>query len=366
MKTIGIDYRLGYSSFRGMGRYVREIVKELQSIDSINQYILFIDSSDPIGEPIKLNSNFKYVTIDVNNYMLFEQVYLPKEVRKNQLDIMWCPYNTAPFFMSNKSKLFLTIHDLIFMDKSIPNSKSLYQYFGKIYRSICLKLISSKISKCFTVSEYSQKDIHKLLGIENIKVTYNKVDKLESSVQTTVLKKYGLEDNGYYFTVSGDAPSKNLKRVIDAYSMIRKSDKKLVVTGIKNPKDSYIYTYCQENIIDVIFTEYITDDELLDLYKHNYAFLFLSLAEGFGIPLIEAMNFDNEIITSNTYCIPEIVGKTCSIINPYSVDDIYSAMISLKGRINKDERAERDKILDKFSSWRDTALIIYNDFMEVS
>jgi len=365
MKKIGIDYRLAISSHRGMGRYIREIVKELKKIDKGNEYILFVDRE--MEE--ELPSNFKYKSINCRNYILFEQFFLPITAKDEKIDILWCPANTFPLILSTNTRLFVTIHDLIFMNKEIKESEKIYQQIGKYYRKFVVAFGKNKIDKCFTDSEYSKRDIYEKLNINSI-ITSIKIDNFRELIdneynETNILEKLSLKKNNYYYTVSGDSPSKNLDILLKVYStgIIKE---KMVISGIKNYKNSVIYKKIREKNLEsyFLFSDFISDIEMIDLYKNCKAFLFLSLAEGFGIPILEAMFFNVPIIASNRTSIPEVLGEGGTLVEPQDVDEIIKNIQNIENIDRKDLMMKQSKQLDKYFAWEKTAKLVYNELIK--
>jgi hypothetical protein len=154
---IGIDYRLAVSSNRGMGRYCREIVRQLLSIDMVNHYVLYVD----MHITDKFPDNVTIKQIPTRNFILGEQLYLSRFAKKDRINVLWSPYNTFPLFLPRKIGLVVTIHDLIFWNRPIGKS-NFTQKIGRIYRKYCLLLGKCRINNCFTVSEFSQKEFQYL------------------------------------------------------------------------------------------------------------------------------------------------------------------------------------------------------------
>src|SRR5438093_381264 len=169
---IGIEaQRLFRRKKHGMEIVALEIIRQLQKCDNSNHYILFA-KNDVDDQCIKATENFSIKKINASAYPYWEQVCLPKEIKKNRLDILHCTANTAPLFC--KTPMVVTIHDLIYLE-SVNFSGSSYQNFGNLYRRFIVPLIAKKAAIIITVSEYEKKNIAQRLGIpENkIRVVYN-------------------------------------------------------------------------------------------------------------------------------------------------------------------------------------------------
>ncbi|WP_292266294.1 glycosyltransferase family 1 protein [Butyricimonas sp.] len=345
---IGIDFRFGYKSLRGMGTYVREIVKSLMELDSDNEYILYIDEAEPC-EKIVLSENFRYKCVR-GNYFSFEQWYLPRQAKRDGVDILWSPYNTFPIFVSKKIKRFVTIHDLIFMGKLFP--KSLYQLLGKYYRRFNLLLGIKKIDKLFTVSDYSANLIQKKFKCLSL-VTYNHINPRQFVFPldqvNIVLNQFGLKSHEYFYTITGNAPSKNFMVIREIMEIL--SENNFVITGIKT-KD------WEKPPANVCITGFVTEKEKAILLQNAKGFLFLSLEEGFGIPILEAMVYDCKILASNCSVIPEIVGQGGYCITP-SRDNIVEAIRHFDSPAWGSWEGRKTQ-LRKFSSWTNSAKVFLN------
>ena len=357
MLRIGIDYRLATNTNRGIGTYLRELVSSLSEMDRDNEYILYTDNFTDISH---LGKNFKLSVIDQKNYILFEQVHLPLAARRDNLDILWCPANTFPIFLPHKIKLFLTLNDLIFMHKSFYYNVSLKHRLGGYYRSFIVSHFKKHIDTVFTISDSVKDEIADVLKLDVI-VTHIKIDSFHNLVkekkQTNILSDLGLTKQSYFYTVSGLTPNKNLDTLLTAFKNYHFSDK-LVISGIfdvSHIPDKYTY-----NNNKVIFTGEISKYEMIDLYRNAKAFIFLSTDEGFGIPVLEALNFPVPIIASDIPPIKEIVDNAAILIDPYNLNEILDAMYNVNSTESK--YYYRKKQLSKFMNWEETANVILTAF----
>lgn len=346
---IGIYCNSMVATCRGMGRYTREILRCITKLDNSNLYFLYV--SKPINWDFP--SNFRICLIP-SNEIIAEQIYLPIAAKRDLLDVLWCPSNTFPLLLSNKIRLVVTIHDLIFMEKyNMKTSFSLRQRIGKIYRKYVILLGKKKINTCFTVSKYSATQIEEKLGISNVLITYNRIDSFYK-----LAKQYNIENKkDFYFTVSGDAPSKNLSLLIDTFIEFL-PEEKLVIAGVS--KRASIRSRESENIIFLPLG--IEDEKLIEYYYQCKGFVFISLFEGFGIPLLEALVCNARIVCSNTTSIPEIISEFGIQVNPTDKKEIAKA---LKDVIHfKVNREKREIHINKYLRWMDTAQIVLNQLTQ--
>jgi glycosyltransferase involved in cell wall biosynthesis len=254
-------------------------------------------------------------------------------------------------------RLFVTIHDLIFL-KKISGKSNFFQRIGALYRKYCILFGNQRIDCCFTDSEYSMNDIKNKLPIKNVLITRICIDSFYDYLYLYQQKKaiaIEEDEHDFYFTVSGDAPSKNLLFIIDYFGKFLPKSK-LYIAGVS--KNSYLRKYASDYI--VILKNNLLDEELIDYYSRCKVFLFLSLQEGFGIPALEALVCNAKIIASNRTSIPEIVENCAIMIDPDNEDQLTEAMQSIDNLIIDDEL--KKKRLEKYSNWKLTAEIVYEAF----
>lgn len=345
---IGIDYRLANSSYRGMARYCHEIVKELLNLDKNNEYVLIIDSEPK--EKLAPKNNCRYIKVRTTNFIIGEQFSISSILFKEKFDVFWSPYNTFPIFKPCKTKLLVTVHDLIFF-YPIEKGISSYQRIGALYRRYVLKYFYKKVDSFFTVSLFSKTELLRLLPIRKpIDVTYNCIDKFAEKVDF-VRKNSILENGNYFFTLSGDGPNKNLNVLLNLFENDFSSEK-LIVGGLG--KDS---KYRKRESTNIHFLPYgLSDEELIKTYLNCRCFLFFSKYEGFGIPIIEAAICGKPILASNTTSIPEILGDFGRMSSPLPTEirkliDNY-IIDPIKAPINY------TPLIKRFNSWSVPAGII--------
>lgn len=343
MMNIGIDYRLAASSHRGMGRYCREITEKLFEMDSENNYVLYTDTD--CDKP--LPPNFRWHKLPTANFILGEQLFLPRAIAQDKIDVMWSPSNTFPLFMPRGVKLVVTIHDLIFMYK-LPKGQNFVQRIGALYRRWVLKLGYKRIDKCITVSEFSASELTRIFNIKDAIITYNCIEAFYK--KTRERKSEKKED--FYFTLSADAPSKNLKFLLDAFKN-RLPDQKLIIGGVKN-NSPLREQYQNGNIL--FLSDGISDDLLIDHYMKCRAFVYVSLQEGFGIPPLEALSCGAKVISSYETSLREVVNDCGILINPRVEDELIEAI----DKIDTFDvpQAVIDRHLAQFTDWRVPAKIV--------
>ena len=359
MVKIGIDVYSALHYPRGMGNYTINFIKELANIDKENQYILYGDVEDD-NSLLPQQENFIYKKLDAKGLFEYEQFVLPKQCKKDGILILHSPANTSPIFLDKNIKRFITQHDIIFLKKEIPLPNNKKQLLGRIYYTLCAILNIPRADKIFTVSEFSKRDIIKTFHIDSDKfvLTPNGHEHFDISNATdfNILKgKYNIPDS-YYFTLGGEAPSKNTEMLLKVFS--KDNSNSLVVAGIKQLEKSLLYNKYKD-FMNIKFVPYIEQADLVGIYKNAKAFIFPSIYEGFGIPLLEAMKCNCPILCSNATCLPEIAGDAALYFDPTDMSSILDRInyIENNNSIKKELIQKGNENLNKFS-WQKTANII--------
>ena len=295
---IGIEaQRIFRKNKHGMDYVVLQEIKELQKMDSKNEYFIFVAPGEDIC--LEDTKNFHIIEIGGNFYPTWEQITLPKAVKELDLDMLHCTSNTAP--IRCKVPLILTLHDIIFLEPRDKNNKSLYQNMGWFYRRLIVPKILKKCKRIITVSNFEMENIMTKLNIpkERMAMIYNGYNEWFKPTADTeqIYKKY-IEEPGYFFFLGNTDPKKNTERTL----------------MMKN----------------VVMPGYIVNSDLPFIYNNAFAFLYTSLRESFGIPLLEAMACGVPVITSNTSSMPEIGGPDAIMVNPENPDEIAEKMLLLE------------------------------------
>ena len=367
---IGIEaQRIFRKNKHGMDYVVLEEIKELQKSDTRNEYFVFVAPGE--DRCLHDSKNVHIIEIGSNFYPLWEQFSLPRAVNQLNLDMLHCTSNTAPIHC--KIPLILTLHDIIFLEPRDKSNKSLYQNMGWRYRRFVVPRILKKCKRIITVSEFEFNNIISKLHIpeEKMVMIYNGYNEWFKPVEDTELiyQQY-IEEPGYFFFLGNTDPKKNTERTLIAYShYLEKSDekRKLLMADLDHSfMNDIIERNHIENIKDyMVIPGYIKNADLPFIYNNAFAFLYTSLRESFGIPLLEAMACGTPVITSNTSSMPEIGGPEVLMVNPQNADEITEKMLLLE----KDETIyQKQKEIGirraQQFSWKYTAeqlLMVYED-----
>jgi len=357
---IGIEaQRIFRKNKHGMDYVVLQEIRELQKMETEDEYFVFVKPGE--DRCLESTKNVHIVELKCPSYPLWEQWALPRAARRAGVDLLHCTSNTAP--IRCKMPLVLTLHDIIFLEPRDKQNHSLYQNMGWLYRRLVVPRILPKCRRIITVSEFEKQNIMQKLGIEEARMAmiYNGYNDwfrpLDDHQQ--VYQKY-MKEKGFLFFLGNTDPKKNTERTLVAYSQyLDQSARKrplLMADLDRDYLDGIISRNGIENIRNhIVMPGYIPNADLPYIYNAAFAFLYTSLRESFGIPLLEAMACGVPVITSNTSSMPEIGGPDAILVNPENADDITAMLL----RLETDEafyQKERNVGLEraKLFSWRKT------------
>ena len=367
---IGIEaQRIFRKNKHGMDYVVLEEIRELQKTDTKNEYFVFVAP----GEDHCLTDTRNVHILEIGNgfYPMWEQIALPRAIKQLNLDMLHCTSNTAPLHC--KVPLILTLHNSSILEEKNNSDHSLDQNLGWFYRKLVVPRILKKCKRIITVSEFELNNIVSKLSIprERMAMIYNGYNEwFKPSIDADFTYQKYIDQSGYFFFLGNTDPKKNTERTLIAYSKyLEKSDvkRKLLMADLDK---LYLNDILMRNGIEnirkmIVIPGYIVNKDLPNIYNNAFAFLYPSLRESFGIPLLEAMACGTPVITSNTSSMPEIGGPYALLINPENPDEIADMMI----RLEKDDDLYRqqEKVgIDraKLFSWKQTAeslLELYQD-----
>lgn len=335
---IGIDARLWNET--GVGRYIRNLVVNLQEIDKQNDYILFVLSKDKeIIQSHISNPKFHIKIADIRWHSLKEQMQFGNILKKEQLDLVHFPYFSVPVVYNRP--FVVTIHDLIL--HHFPTGKAstlpspLYWAKHAAYKGV-VALAAKNAKKIITVSYATAKEIADDLHMsdEKIVVTYEGVDR------NLQVKQHEESEGGYFLYVGNAYPHKNLERLLHGFRIFKTTDRKDIKLLMVGKKD-YFYRGLTKQVIalgledDVIFKHTVDDEELASLYVHAEALVVPSLMEGFGLPGLEAMNNNCLVLASDIPSLKEIYDQAAIYFDPYSPKAIANVLTNVVSMNNKEK-----------------------------
>ena len=318
----------------GMDFVALETIRELQKIDHENEYFIFV-SPGP-DHCLNESDNMHIVELRCPSYPLWEQVALPRAVARVRPDLLHCTSNTAP--VKCPVPLVLTLHDIIFLEKRQSSSRSLYQEMGWHYRRLVVPRILSECRKIITVSNFECNRIREALNLPKDRLTavYNGYSPhfRQMPPAPEIVHKY-IPSDDYLFFLGNTDPKKNTPRVLKAYGLYPRQSKHkrpLLIADLKEEAIDGILS--AEGIKEVkpylSFPGYIPNADLAALYNGAFAFLYPSLRESFGIPMLESMACGTPVIAGNTSAMPEIAGEGALLADPLDENDIARKILLLE------------------------------------
>jgi glycosyltransferase involved in cell wall biosynthesis len=362
---IGIEaQRIFRKKKHGMDMVALALVRALQASNCGHQFFVFVQS-DEDAACLQSGNGVEIICLPNAPYPIWEQLILPIAIKKYTLDVLHCTSNTAPLFLS--VPLVLTLHDIIYLENIDLTQGTAYQKFGNLYRKLIVPMVAKKARKIITVSHFENQRIVNYFDFEPalVQTVYNAAPAYftritDASQLAATQKKYTLPDQFIFFLGNTD-PKKNVKGVIQALSILKAAGKlpcKLLMLDINR---AYLKNLANEigdpTILDeIIFTGYVSNEELPNIYSLATLFLYPSVRESFGIPLVEAMCCEVPIITSNTSSMPEIVGDAALLCDPNKAETIAQAISELWGNAKLQmELKIKGKQRGKIFSWNQNA-----------
>ncbi|MCR4280181.1 MAG: glycosyltransferase family 4 protein [Candidatus Komeilibacteria bacterium] len=331
---IGIDARMYGPAARGLGRYVQKLVDNLALSDTDNEYFIFLGEHN-WDEFQTSNSKFIKILAPYHWYTLSEQVWFPWKLYRSHLDVMHFPHFNVPLFYHNK--FVVTIHDLII--SHYPDSRAttlpplIYKLKLAAYK-VVLKNAVRRAAKIMAVSDFTRRDIIRYYPeVEGkITVTHEGYEVEHAGSANVNLQAMGIV-KPYLLYVGAAYPHKNLYRLLQAWKLAQshlQGGYQLVIVG----RHDFFYQQLLKDVEnyldkDVIFTGYVSDASLPNLYQYSAAYVFPSYLEGFGLPAIEAQSYGVPVLAANNSSLPEILGDSALYFDPFDINLICRAMVDI-------------------------------------
>ncbi len=315
---IGIDARPLSREITGIGMYVCEIIKNLNQIDTHNQYILYSNRDIHIDFELRNNWTIKVHKFPIGNLWL--NLIMPFCIKRDKIDVFWGTSHILPLFGSS-CPLVLTVHDLALLKYPVGTA-----YTSFIQKTL-LKPSCKKADKIIPISNSTKEDLIELLGIntEKIQVIYPGIStdlypfKDQNKSKHILLEKYKINDK-FILYLGTIEPRKNIPTIIRAFKKAKENmsfDCKLVIAGGLGWKYKEVFELIEKLELSefIIYTGYIDLSDKIHFYNACEFFVFPSIYEGFGIPLLEAMCCGKPTISTNISSMPEVVGDAGLLID---------------------------------------------------
>ena len=317
---IAIDARIINSS---TGRYVERLVTYLQEVDTKNDYSILVRAKD-INFWQPTNPNFTVRIADFDNYSFAEQIGFKKYLKKLNADLVHFCMPQQP--LGYKGKKVTTFHDLTLLKTYNSDKNWLIFHAKQKVGEYAFKKVIETNNELIAISKFTQKELINLSGLAAEKTT---VIYESSDVSQIAPKKYNVPFKKYILYVGQQSDYKNIKRLSDAHQILlaKYPDLGLVLVGKKNASALANEKYFNERKYqNILFTDFVEDNQLSWLYSHASAYVFPSLMEGFGLPGLEAMSYGTPVVSSSATCLPEVYGPAAHYFNPLDTSDMAEAI----------------------------------------
>lgn len=365
---IGIDAsRANKTNKTGTEWYSWHIIEELKKIANPDDKFLLYTNSALTGGLEKLPKNFVEKNLKWFPKYFWTQLRLWWELWRNPPEILLVPAHTIPFLpLSSKIKIVVTVHDVGF-----KRSPELYKRIQVWYHDLTMKRIKQRADIIITISEFSKQEIIDLYQVDakKIKIAYLGFDVNNFFIQETnelnlnILNKYKIV-KPYLLYVGRLEKKKNIANIITAFASVKElqSDLQLVLAGSSGHQFEEIKKIIENNKLksEVIITGYIEQKDLPIIYNHAEIFLFPTLYEGFGLPILESMASGVPVITSNFAPHTEVGGDSAYYVDAYSSESLADGIIKILTNTDlRQSLKEKGLARIKKFSWCQTAKEIY-------
>lgn len=353
----------------GIENYTKNLVINLIKLDKGNHEVFFLFRN---GIPTYLVGEIEQSKIFVSPFksqLLTEQIWIPYISKKINPDLIHFPAFPPSLFL--KRKFIFTI-----FDATMWKHKETLSLKNRLYMKPLSSRAIRNANKLITISDSSKEEIIDVFPeisnkIKNLGISISKEFKMidEPGRLSYVKEKFNLSDK-FFLAVGSLEPRKNLIFLIKAFAEFKKlniNEYKLVITGRSAWGSLEVSELIKKNNLqdEIILTGYLEDNDLHALYNLATFFVFPSIYEGFGLPVLEAMACGTPVIISNSSSLPEVAGDAGIYIDPYDQDSLVAALNKV---VNNHELYEDLKLKGlrraKLFSWEKVAGDIFNEYIK--
>lgn len=374
---IGIDCRTilnpKHGERAGVGHYTYYLVTQLLAQDKVNQYVLFFDHR--MGQTKEFQKpNVTIRRLPFAQYKKFlpftySHMLISSFIQREKLDVYHSPANVIPYLYRGAS--VVTVHDL-----AIYRHPEWFPKRQKFSISVLVPRSLRHASRIIAVSEATKKDIVKTFrtSADKIKVVYEGVNKETAHLTADgIAHKYGLR-LPYVLYVGTIEPRKNVELMVRAFLKLRAKKPalkkyQLVLAGHRGWRSHNVFKAIEEGIQlgAVRYLNYVPHEDKVALVKNATTFVFPSLFEGFGLPVLEAMAMGTPVITSKTSSLPEVTGSSALLVNPSSEKEFIDALSKMLGSpVLRRKLSEAGKSRATQFTWRKCAQATMKVYKEVA
>jgi glycosyltransferase involved in cell wall biosynthesis len=327
---IAIDAHSVGNKLGGNESYAKNLIEALAEIDNVNQYTIFVTKREARERFSNRWPNFQVRTTPPHTPFVRIPLTLSAELRRNRVDVLHVQFTAPPF---SPCPVVVSIHDLSF--EHLPET---FKRRSRMQLRLTVRRSARNAAQVIALSEHARADLIATYNLQPEKVNVVPLAAPDSFAPVRadnelqrVRQIYGI-DRDYILSVGSIQPRKNLRRLIEAYSLLRQQQPKgklpqLVLVG----KNAWLYDETLQLLKDrdpgsIVLTGYVPEADLPALYSGALCFIYPSYFEGFGLPPLEAMKCGAPVIVGNKTSLPEVVGDAALMIDPFDVSAIAAAI----------------------------------------
>jgi glycosyltransferase involved in cell wall biosynthesis len=331
---IGIDATALPLQRTGVATYVFGLLGGLAVVDRTNTYVVFAKPGH-IAQFGITQPNFTLVPVDLSARGLrlaWEQVGLPREVRRRELDLLHSPHYTMP--LRHPARAVVTFCDMTFV-----LHPELHQAMKRLYFPAMMRWSARNADRLITISESTRDDLVRLWRLDPRRVTAVQLaadavyEPVGAGRIAAACRRYGVQPSSYILYVGVLEPRKNVDRLVAAFGRAaeRLQGLDLVIAGKRGWMYDQIFAQVEAlGLRDrVRFPGYVAKEDLPALYGGARLFAYPSRYEGFGLPVLEAMRCETPVVTTNVSSMPEVAGDAALLVDPDDVAGLADALVRL-------------------------------------
>lgn len=361
---IGIDFHVVDDKFQGSRTHVLALFARVIELARELDFFLFLARPEALADqPAFRAANVQLVEMPRRNPVVRLARQLPALARSYGLDLLHTQYILP---LGAPCPCMVTIHDILF--ESHP------EHFGRVFRArstVLMRRAARSAAHVFTVSEFSRADIAGRYGVPagRISVVRNGVDRrrfFPGDAGHAAVRRRGLAPGGYILCVGRLEPRKNHASLVRAHARLGPDAPPLVLVGQRDFGYRALFDALRESPVHerVRILEDVADDELPALYRHALVFAYPAFAEGFGMPVLEAMACGVPVVTSDTTALPEVTGGAALHVPPADVTALAAALGSLiAGGAMRDDLRRQGLARAAQFGWEEPARVVRQRYL---
>ena len=361
--VIGVDARYSLRGMRrGIGEYVYQLARELADIPRSYDLVLYGDETAEPEVLKEFQSAYQVNILRARPFALWEQLAWPQSARADGITILHGTANISPLMW--RGPLALTVMDAIewHRGKDFPSKIPLRHHLSRIYRMNTLKRVIHRASLVLTISNHAKVDL-----VQTLRADASRIQVIPLAAKLAVMEpRY--DKKPYFLALGALDPRKNLEGAMKAFGLLKRSELRLKVVGLEPEAlpvaREMARSYAMQSRVDL--EGMISDEDLRQLYQEATGFLYLSLYEGFGLPLLEAMALGCPVISSDRSALPEVAGQAAVLVDPEDAAATAAAMSKLA-----DDGAFRRELIGqgqdrvKLFDWTTTAKMTHEAYLRL-